>query len=67
MSEAAVPGEVVLSVNATDVDSGTNAEFVFLLDFQGSLESETNFVLDSATGTIVVSNTSNLDRETTMS
>ena len=67
VSEAAVPGEVVLSVNATDADSGTNAEFVFQLDFRGSLESETNFVLDSATGTIVVSNTSNLDRETTMS
>lgn len=67
VSEAAIPGEVVLNVNATDADTGTNAEFVFLLDFQHNLESETNFVLASATGTITVSNTSNLDREMTMS
>ena len=67
VSEAAAPGEIVLNVNVTDADTGTNAEFVFFLDFQGSLESENNFVIESATGTVVTSNTSSLDHETTLS
>ena len=67
VSEAAAPGEIVLNVNVTDADTGTNAEFVFFLDFEGSLESENNFVIESATGTVVISNTPSLDHETILS
>ena len=65
--ENSIPGEVVLTVNASDADSGFNAEFVFSLDFLGDFEAERNFVIDPMNGTITLSSSTNLDREMTMS
>ena len=57
------PGDFVFSVNATDADSGINAQLVFALDFLGDTETESNFVIDSLTGVITLSSTRSLDRE----
>ena len=57
------PSDSVLMVNATDADSGTNAQFVFALDSLGDLEIERNFIIDPLTGEITVSSTHSLDRE----
>ena len=57
------PGDSVLLVNATDADSGTNAQFMFTLDSLGDLEIERNFVVDPLTGEVTLSSTRSLDRE----
>ena len=57
------PGDFVLTVNATDADSGTNSKFRFALDFLNDAESERNFVVDAITGEITLSSTRSLDRE----
>ena len=57
------PSDFVLLVNATDDDSGTNAQFIFTLDFLGDFETERNFVIDPLTGEITLSSTRFLDRE----
>ena len=66
--EDSIPGDLVLTVNATDADSGTNAELLFSLNFLGDSEAESNFIIvDAAVGEILISNTSLLDREATPS
>ena len=62
--EDSVPGDVVLNVNASDADSGSNQELVFRLEFMSN-ESKMNFVIDEGTGILTLSNMSNLDRERT--
>ena len=57
------PGDFVLLMNATDADSGTNAQFVFTLDSLGDLEIDRNFIIDPLTGEISLSSTRSLDRE----
>ena len=56
-------GDSVLVVNATDADSGSNAQFVFSLDFLGDTETDNNFIIDSLTGEVALSLTQSLDRE----
>lgn len=67
ISEGAVVGDLVLNVTASDADSGSNAELVFSLEFLSDDEARANFVIDSRTGTISLSDTSDLDRERTPS
>lgn len=67
ISEDSVPGDLVLSVNSSDADSGTNAELLFAVDFQLDEEARENFVIDMNTGAVTLSSTSDLDRERTQS
>lgn len=65
--EDSVPGDMVLNVNVSDADSGSNAELLFALDFLSNGEARRNFIIDSITGAITLSNISNLDTERTSS
>ena len=65
ISEDSVSGDLVLNVNSSDADSGTNAEVFFDVDFMLDEEARENFVIDETTGAITLSSTSNLDRERT--
>ena len=67
ISEGSVAGDLVLNITASDLDSGSNAELLFSLDFLLDTEARANFVIDSTTGTVSLSDTSNLDRERTPS
>ena len=61
--EDSIPGDLVLNINASDSDSGSNAELVFSLEFHSDLEAGMNFVIDDVTGSLILSDTSDLDRE----
>ncbi len=67
--EDELPETVIFNVSVIDADSGTNAEVEFSLVYQGSIEAERNFVIDSHYGVISLSASSflNLDRERTQS
>ena len=63
--EDSIPGDLVLNLNASDADSGSNAEITYVLDFLSGSEAETNFMIDPISGAITLSNLADLDTERT--
>ncbi len=61
--EDSIAGDLVLNVNASDLDSGSNSDLVFALEFQSDEEAGMTFDIDSRTGVLTLSDSSALDRE----
>ena len=57
------PGDLIISINASDIDSGSNAEISYSLFYNGDIDAETSFIINSTFGYVTVSSTPSLDRE----
>ena len=57
------PGDVIISINASDIDSGSNAEISYSLFYNGDIDAETSFIINSTFGSVSLSSTPSLDRE----
>ena len=57
------PGDLIISINASDVDSGSNAEISYSLFYNGDIDAETSFIINSTFGYVTLSSTPSLDRE----